>query len=56
MRRLNQIGLDRFRNFASNVEWMETLSNLSEMFLAHKQYALQEIADPSHPDFLRFQI
>ena len=56
MRRLNQIGLDRFRSFSSNEEWMETLNNFSEMFLAHKQYALEEVADPSHPDFLRFLI
>jgi hypothetical protein len=26
------------------------------MFQAHKQYALQESTDPSHPDFLRFLI
>lgn len=26
------------------------------MFLSHKQYAYQEIVDPSHPDFLRFLI
>jgi hypothetical protein len=56
MRRLNQIGLDRFRNYANNEEWMESLNNFSEMFQAHKQYALHEVTDPSHPDFLRFLI
>jgi hypothetical protein len=56
MHRLNQIVIEKFRESIDNEAWFEALNNFSEMFMSHKQYAYEEIADPSHPDFLRFLI
>ena len=55
MRRFLQLGVDKFKGEGGE-GWLEHLNNFSEMFLAHKQYAYQEVADPSHPDFIRFLI